>query len=188
MTLVAKELRTLRRHLTKVNRRVALMNVPGKVKPGSQDMEKRTVQLIIGKTADGDEVLSPPVRWQQPGAGTFQVHAAPADNEQMTMQSPSGTIGDGSLAIWGTYDDDHQPPSQSADEAVLKLGDKTAITFGKGALHIDTDAAIVNASSVSLAGEGGQAVARVGDMVTVGAGSSAGQWPITSGSGRVSAN
>ena len=131
--LVAFELRRLHRKVSQADRRVSLVNLSGKVKPGSQDMEKRTVRLKIGKTADGKDILSPPVRWQQPGAGNLKVHAVPKDDEQMDLTSPSGTIGAGSKAVWGTYDDDNKPPSKSKDEAVLQFGDddKSKVTLGK---------------------------------------------------------
>ena len=45
----------------------------------------------------------------------------------------------------------------------------------------------VDSSEVRLGGQSGPAVARVGDMVSVSAGSSAGSWPIVSGSAKVTA-
>lgn len=119
---VARELCTLRRKLDQANRRIANMFLDGKVQPGSQDAEARTVRLILGQDAQGSDILSPPVRWQQPGAGTFKVHATPADNEQMSLLSPSGTIGAQSKAVWGTYDDDHAAPSDLTDNGVIELG------------------------------------------------------------------
>lgn len=125
--LVARELRRLRRLNVEVARRVALVNMPGKVQPGSQDMDRRTVRLVLAKTADGTEILSAPVRWQQPGAGALQTHAVPKDGEQMYLHSPSGTHGGGSLAVWGTYDDDTKPPSDAKDAAVMRYGKATQI-------------------------------------------------------------
>ncbi|PWV97709.1 phage baseplate assembly protein V [Hoeflea marina] len=185
--LVASEIRTLHRKIQRVERRVASAVLPGKVKPGSQNFEDRTVRLILGKTPDGEEVLSPPVRWQQPGAGTLKVHAPPADNEQMIMLSPSGTIGSGSVAHWSTYDDDHAPPSNKSTEAVIEFADGSRITLEKETTRVAARNVHVDAETVTLGGEGGKAVARVGDLVQVGAGSSAGQWPIITGSGVVSA-
>ncbi len=112
----------LRRKVDQANRRIANVLLDGKVKPGSQDAEARTVRLILGQDADGNDILSPPVRWQQPGAGTFKIHATPADNEQMSLLSPSGTIGAQSKAIWGTYDDDHEAPSNLTDNGLIELG------------------------------------------------------------------
>lgn len=50
-----------------------------------------------------------------------------------------------------------------------------------------TTKAVVNSPAVELGGEGGKKVARVGDKVDVGSGSSAGLWPIVEGSNTVKA-
>ncbi|MGF3027836.1 phage baseplate protein [Methylobacterium aquaticum] len=134
--LVAHELRRLHRKIAMAERRLSLVDITGKVKAGSQDMEKRTVRLSLGKSADGQDILSAPVRWDQQGAGTFKMHAAPKDGEQMTLHSPSGTVGGTSLARWGTYDKDNQPPSKSKDEAVLEYGGKGRIVFGTSSLKV----------------------------------------------------
>ncbi len=187
MSALAAELRRLRRQIVQVNRRVATARLTGKVKPGSQDMDKRTVRLILGEAADGSEILSPPVRWAQQGAGRLKIHSVPADNEQMMLTSPSGTIGAASIAEWATYDDDHGAPSDKDSEAVITFADGTRVSIEKEMTRIATKAAHVDAEIVTLGGEGGQKVARVGDMVQVGAGSSAGLWPIVTGSDVVSA-
>ncbi|MGX5775548.1 phage baseplate protein [Methylorubrum zatmanii] len=134
--LVAHELRRLHRKHAQIARRASLVDITGKVKAGSQDMEKRTVRLVIAKTADGQEILSAPVRWDQQGAGSFKMHATPKDGEQMALHSPSGSIGPTSLARWGTYDKDNQPPSKSKDEAVLEFEGQGRITFGKQSLKV----------------------------------------------------
>lgn len=62
-----------------------------------------------------------------------------------------------------------------------------------GTLEISAPKLVLNASEaivlrcddVSLGEEGGPAVARIGDRVDVGGGSSAGLWPIVEGSGKV---
>ncbi len=133
--LAAFEIRRLHRKHAQVDRRLGLVDLGGKVKPGSQDMTARTVVLILGQGTDGTDVESPPIRWQATGAGALKMHATPADNEQMTMHSPSGTIGTGSLAHWGTFDQDHPPPSTSKTEAMLQFGDGS-ITIGQDSLKI----------------------------------------------------
>lgn len=187
MNLVARELRVMRRHLAQVNRRIATASLHGKVKPGSQDLEKRTVRLILGTDSNGDEILSPPVRWAQQGAARFKVHAVPADNEQMKLNSPSGTIGEGSIADWATYDDDHGAPSDKASEAVIEFDEGSRLTFEKDQTRLEAKSVHVNAEAVTLGGVGGQKVARVGDKVEIATGSSAGLWPIVEGSDVVSA-
>lgn len=134
--LVAQEIRILHRKHAQAARRTALVDITGKVKAGSHDMEKRTVRLLLGKTADGKEILSAPVRWEATGAGAYKVHSVPKDGEQMTLHSPSGTVGPTSLARWGTYDKDNKPPSKSKDETVLEFNGKGKITFGKNGLTI----------------------------------------------------
>ena len=156
--LTAFEIARLHRKHAQVDRRLGLVDLGGKVKPGSQDMDKRTVVLILGKTADGKDVEGPPIRWQATGAGALKMHATPADNEQMTMHSPSGTIGSGSLAHWGTYDQDHPPPSTSKDEAVLQFGDGS-ITIGKDNLKIsygsDVYVELTKTDAIVRVGSGG---------------------------------
>lgn len=134
--LVASELRRLHRKCAQLDRRLSLVDLTGKVQKGSHDMEKRTVRLVLGKTAEGKEILSAPSRWDATGAGEFKMHAAPKDGEQMTLHSPSGTVGPTSLARWGTYDKDNEPPSKKKDEAVLEFGGKAKIAFGKDSLKI----------------------------------------------------
>lgn len=185
-SLAARELRVLRRHVTQLSRRVATASLPGKVKPGSQDMDKRTVRLVLGKTPDGEEILSPPVRWPQQGAGRLKIHSVPADNEQMMLRSQSGTVGEASLADWATYDDDHAPPSDKDSEAVVEF-DGSRVTLEGELARVAASHVHVEADSVSLGGEGGERVARRGDRVRIDAGSSAGLWPIIEGSDVVSA-
>ena len=184
--LAARELRTLRRQLIQTTGRLARMVLPGTVKPGSQDMANRTVRLLLATGEDGSEILSPPVRWPEPGAGRLQVHSAPADDAQMDLHSPSGTIGTTSKAIWSTYDEDNPPPSDQADEAVVKFGDSTVRLTAEEA-RVISPKVVVESGDVHLSGEGGQKVARVGDKVEVAIGSSAGLWPIVEGSSTVRA-
>jgi len=98
-------------------------------------MQNRTVRLVLGKSADGEDVLSPPIRWKQDGAGRFNVHHVPADNEQMVMRSPAGVIGEGSIAEFETYDNDHAPPSDKADRTVMKMGG-SLVEFRDGRLEL----------------------------------------------------
>ena len=183
----ARELRILRRELVRVNRRIATSKLPGKVKPGSQDMEKRTVRLILGETGDGVEILSPPVRWAQQGAGRLKLHSVPNDNEQMFLESASGTIGEGSIANWATYDKDHESPSKEKNEAVIEFEEGTKVTIKKDSNRVQSKKVHVDAQVVTLGGEGGPPVARKGDRVYIEYGSSKGFHRIYEGSDIVSA-
>jgi len=56
-----------------------------------------------------------------------------------------------------------------------------------GRFELSAGKVVILSSSIELGAEGGPAVARVGDLVDVASGSSAGQWPIVSGSAKVKA-
>lgn len=54
-------------------------------------------------------------------------------------------------------------------------------------MRVQAPRVVVDAAAVELGGEGGQAVARIGDEVEVTSGSSQGRWKIVTGSDRVRA-
>ncbi|OCP17436.1 MULTISPECIES: phage baseplate assembly protein V [unclassified Ensifer] len=118
--LVSQELARLAVKLDRAERRIALQDIPGKV--AAVDPDKRLLRLQIGETKDGKPVLSPWVRWQEPAAGGLKVHSQPAIGEQMRLVSQSGTVGSGTIAAPGTYDQDHSAPSQSSESAVFERG------------------------------------------------------------------
>ncbi|WP_020179786.1 phage baseplate assembly protein V [Methylopila sp. M107] len=153
--VASAEIRTLHRRITQLERRLAVSTLHGKVHPGSQDAAKRTVRLDLGKNADGRPILSPPVRWQQAGAGAFKMHSTPADNEQMILSSPSGTIGQGSIAMFGTYDRDTPAPSQATDAAVAQLGD-ASVSFKNGELAIAAGGVSLTLTAAGPAFAGGK--------------------------------
>lgn len=128
----ATELRRLRQLIDRQNRRLAMMELPGKVKASETDTEKRTVRLVLGTSKDGTEILSPPIRWQESSAGRLKIHSEPDDQEQMIMRSLSGTVGLSSIAVPGTYDKDHDAPSKETDISVLDRGDGARIELGAG--------------------------------------------------------
>jgi len=198
--LAAYELRTLRRLLRRAEGRLARHVLRGKVHPGSQDMKARTVRLELAKDVDGKPILSPPVRWAAPGVGRLKVHSVPADNEQMVLVSPSGTIGTASIAYAGSFDGDNASPSKEANEVVVTFGDtrlelrsgdtlvkSEKVVVESGEALVKSEKVVVESQDVHLGGEGGEKVARIGDRVDVKTGSSAGLWPIVEGSESVRA-
>ncbi|MBL4774485.1 MAG: phage baseplate assembly protein V [Mariprofundus sp.] len=84
-----------------------------------------------------------------------------------------------------------EPNGASDNTDITEYEDGTRITYDSQAkkliINCVGDVEIVTAGNVHLGGLGGQPVARIGDKVAVGAGSSAGQWPIVSGSAKVNA-
>ncbi|WP_279480409.1 phage baseplate protein [Aureimonas sp. SK2] len=162
---VATRLRRQMRHVERLNRRVSLADVPGKVIAGSQDMEARTLRLDIGRSADGRVIKSPKVNWQQPGAGTFMMHAKPKDGEQMRLRSPSGTVGTASLADWSTFDDDNAPPSKDGEAAVIAFGGKASITFRDGSLKLAVGGASIELTEDKIE-QAAEAIALAGSALT----------------------
>lgn len=137
---VAAELRRQAARIEAAERRVAMMVLSGKV--ADKDPEKRLLRLKLGTNSRGEDVLSPWIRWQEAGAGGLTIHSEPDDAEQMIMLSMSGTIGAGSIAVPGTYDQDHAAPSKSSDTAVLQRGGR--IELGpKGVRLIGDDIELV---------------------------------------------
>lgn len=119
-SLAALENRRMRNALDAAERRIATINLPGKVH--EVDAEKRLLRLKLGETSDGQPILSPWARWQEAGAGGLKIHSQPALNEQMMLTSFSGTVGGASIAVPATYDQDHDAPSKSSDTAVMERG------------------------------------------------------------------
>ena len=76
--------------------------------------------------------------------------------------------------------------------ATIKVIGDAQIEAANSTIKVSGDAEVEAAKvtlkgDVDLGGSGGQPVARVGDKVEITAGTSAGQWPIISGSGKVKA-
>lgn len=128
----ARELRRQRQMIDQLNRRLAMTDLPGKVKASETDREKRTVRLVLGTAKDGTEILSPPVRWQEATAGRMKIHSEPDDQEQMVLRSASGTVGIASIALPATYDKDHDSPSKDENLSVFDRGDGARIELGNG--------------------------------------------------------
>ena len=130
-------------------------------------------------------------------------------DEQVIILSPSGELNKGVIlpSLYKNNASDELPNIQSV---TYKDGSKVSFDQDTGSLTLDLQgginldikgsAAIKVAGSaqieaakvtlkgdVDLGGSGGQPIARVGDKVEITAGSSAGQWSIISGSGKVKA-
>ncbi|WP_412557603.1 phage baseplate assembly protein V [Thalassospira sp. MIT1370] len=106
------------------------------------------------------------------------------------------------------YDDLGQKVHLKRDGILIETGQPSGVTVNAPAATVNAPAATVNSDTVTtnatevtvnaakavinsdeihLGAEGGQPIARVGDLVDVASGSSAGQWPIVSGSDKVRA-
>lgn len=121
MNYVGRELRLLRREVVRLNRKVALARMPGKV--AEVDAAKGLVRLELGEDPEsGEQVLGPWVKVERPRAGTIGVYAMPSVGEQMYLASASGVVGADSVACFGCFDEENPPPDQRADVMVLANG------------------------------------------------------------------
>lgn len=185
------------RRQAETERRLDNMHKHGRVE--EVDAKARTVRLRIGGT-DDQPLLSPHIPYAQ-FAGALKVHTPPSKGQQMTLLSPTGDFRQ-AIAMPFTWTNSNPSPSEKPDENVMTFGDwrltldgeKLEATKGETTLRLTGESAHVKAAKVtvesadvSLGGEGGKQVARIGDRVQVGGGSSAGLWPIVEGSGAVTA-
>lgn len=133
MSYVASELRHLRREVVRLNRKLAMSELPGIVT--DRDPKTRKVRLNLGQDPDtGTKVLSPWVRVQSGSAGKFKSFVLPSVGEQMTLYSASGIVGADSVARYGTFTDANPHPEQDPDEAVLFENGQTRIAVKDGRL------------------------------------------------------
>ena len=155
----ASEIRRLHKKVAGADRRIAVMSLPGKV--AEVDPDKRMLRLRIGKNSKGEDILGPWSRWQEATAGGMRIHSEPDMDEQMVLHSPSGTVGEASLAGPATYDRDHDAPSSSSEISVIDRGGR--IEVGPDGVRV-IGGRIVLEGEVHLGGEGGELVHRKGDV------------------------
>ena len=77
--------------------------------------------------------------------------------------------------------------SLQAGEVALYDDQGQSVILKRDRIEVTAPTVVVETQDLRLGGAGGERVARVGDLVQVGAGSSAGTWPIITGSDRVTA-
>lgn len=169
------------RAISELHRRQANMIRAGRVV--EVDPAAGTVRIDVG--SDGAPLVTPPIRWPE-RAGARSTWNPPTVGEDMTVFSPTGEIGIGSFAAYGGFTDQNAAPSDRGDAAVFAFG-SVALTVEGDLVRVQAPRVVVDAAAVELGGEGGQAVARIGDEVEVTSGSSQGRWKIVTGSDHVRA-
>ena len=147
---------------------------------------ERGFRIKLGEDGEGQPFLSP--FYPHPESGGATKTWAPLSKGQIVgMLNPGGDPRRGVL-LRGGFSDANPAPSQSLDENLLSFGGVTLAINADGSLEITAPGTVlVNATNIALGGEGGRKVARIGDKVDVGSGSSAGLWPIVEGSDVVTA-
>lgn len=128
--------------------------------------------------------VGPWMPWKEVAAGGIKTHIPPTIGEQVDVVSENGELSDGIIDM--STPSNANPRPHDGPEGVITMGD-VRITIADGRATVKGPVVLVDSPDVRLGGDGGQKVARIGDMVLVGAGSSAGQWPIVTGASNVTA-
>lgn len=169
MSALARRLRALEKRLVEQDQRIARMLLPATVK--AVDPENYRVRLLLGTdVASGAEVLSPWVKWQSGSAGKVKDWSPPAEGEEMLLVSPSGVVGTGSRAMFGTFTDaggDNPPPTDKGDERVWAFGDLRITTRGdRYTIALDEASIDIAGDAVSI-GIGGKGFTISGDELAM---------------------
>lgn len=170
------------------------------------------VDLAAGRVVvelDEDGWQSAPLPWIEAGAGRLRSWSPPVQGEQVILLSPSGEPSAGvvlrglstaafplpsadpdtTLLLWDDGALDRYNAADRTRTLEIPNGGKIVLQVGDARVVVEDATATIDAANVLLGPEGSrQAVARVGDKVRITAGSSAGEWPIISGSSAVKAS
>lgn len=156
-----------------------------KVGPVHEVDAQKGYRVKFGQSASGDDYLSP--WYPHPESGGKNSTWMPLSEGQVVGVIQPNADPRQALLLRGGFSGENPPISNDPDEVALDFPG-VSVRIKDGAIVVSAEGAVtVNAEKVNLGGSGGAKVARVGDMVRVGAGSSAGDWPIATGSDVVSA-
>lgn len=123
-------LRDVLERLQESNRRLAGVEMRGKIPQGGVDAEKKKIRIVIGKTPEGEEVLSPWVPVKQV-AGALKIHTLPTEGQVMAIRSETGDVEQG-IAEPFHWTDDNPSPSDDPAEHLLQFGEVTVSLKGGG--------------------------------------------------------
>ncbi len=151
-----------------------------KVGPVEEVDAVKGYRLKLGET-DGKPFLSP---WY-PHPETGKTSVPLKKGQVVGVINPAGDPRQGVL-IRGGYSDSQPAPNNDMEANVFEDAG-VRIVAKDGVAYVSASKVVIESGDVSLGGEGGKRVARVGDRVHVQAGSSTGFWPIVDGSSTVTA-
>ena len=167
------------------------------------DFQAAKARVKIGK------ITTDFLPWTNTNSGQNNSWNPPEIDEQVVILSPSGELNQ-AIILPSLYKNNASGNADNIHSITYKDGSKIAFDHNSSTLNLDikgdttlnitgntTIKVAQNAEieatnvtlkgNVNLGGSSGQAVARVGDKVKITSGSSAGEWPITSGSSKVNA-
>ena len=145
--------------------------------------------------------------WANSNSGSNNIWNPPEIDEQVVILSPSGDLSQ-AIILPSLYKNNASNSDQNIKSITYQDGSKISFNVSSGTLDLDLKGDVIikvvgnaniegdniniTASSnitldgnVDLGGSGGQPIARIGDKVEITGCSSAGQWPIISGSSKV---
>lgn len=137
--------------------------------------------------------------WVNANSGKNKSWNPPEIDEQVIILSPSGELNQ-AIILPSLYKNNAPENSSNIQSTIFKDGSKVTFDHSSGNLDLNIKGsttikvsgnAIIESSNILLKGDinlgdsGGKAVARIGDEIEITSGSSAGKWPITSGSSKV---
>ncbi|MEJ1402583.1 MAG: phage baseplate assembly protein V [Candidatus Sedimenticola sp. (ex Thyasira tokunagai)] len=164
----------MRRLLAPLTRRLRIMvsrAVINLVNDG-QGLQEVQLTLLAGEEADGVERIQEYGFTSAPKAGAEAVALAVAGSRAHTV-------------VIATDDRRYRLKGLASGEVALYDDKGQSLILHRDRIEVTSPKVVINSDDIHLAGEGGGRIARVGDKVNVGGGSSAGQWPIVEGSDKV---
>lgn len=165
--------------IAELERRARNRRRKGTIAKVSDDGSKYRVKL---SEQNGKPYLTDWIKARTLAAGGVKVDVRYSVGEQVDVVSENGDMTDAQIDF-STYSDDN--PRENKDAALhIKIGD-TVIEASAGAARVTSPHVTVSSPDVRIGGDGGKAVARIGDRVRIETGSSAGLWPIVEGSSAV---
>lgn len=166
--------RALQVFFAAIQRRVANMLARGVVR--MIDSAARTqllqVDLLDDETRDGAEHLEP-----------YGFTAHPHPGAECFVAFPMGSRDHPIVLVAG--DRRYRIKGLAQGEVAFYDDQGQKVVIYRDRIEVEAPKVVVLSDDVHLGAQGGPAVARIGDLVDVGSGSSAGQWPIVSGSAKV---
>lgn len=169
-------MKDLAKWLQPINRKLRQLVSRAVIKLVNDGLKLQELQIVglSGETLDGVERFQEYGFTSNPKAGAEAITLSVGGNRSHTV-------------IVAVDDRRYRLKGLESGEVALydDLGQK--IVLKRDRIEVESPKVVVISEDISLGGEGGAKLARVGDLVAVGAGSSAGNWPIISGSDKVTA-
>lgn len=176
MSTLVDQLADMLHRIAELERRNRNRRRKGTVAEVSDDKSKYRVKL---SDQNGKPYLTPWIGARTLAAGGVKVDVLYQTGEQVDVVSENGDMTDAQIDF-STYSAANA--RENTDMPLhIKIGN-TVVEASPDLVKVTGEKVIVESPNVQLGGEGGKKVARIGDKVNVGSGSSSGLWPIVEGS------